>query len=128
MPTILIVEDEAHIIRILSLWLKRHGYDILEASNGEAALDVLDRESVDVIISDMNMPVMDGLTLVKTVRDERGMSIPFLLISARCDQEQLSERLKPYQVELYPKPFAPSRLVAEIDRMLHPTITENPST
>lgn len=118
MTKILLVEDEAHIIRIMSLWLNRHGYDILEAANGAEALSVLDRESVDVIISDLNMPVMDGFELVRVVRDERGLQIPYLLLSARCDQEKLAERLKPYNVHLYPKPFAPSRLVAEIQRLL----------
>ena len=118
MTKILLVEDEAHIIRIMSLWLNRHGYEILEATNGAEALSILDRESVDVIISDLNMPVMDGFELVRVVRDERGLQIPYLLLSARCDQEKLSDRLKTYKVHLYPKPFAPSRLVAEIQRLL----------
>jgi len=102
----------------MSLWLDRHGYTIFEAANGEEALAILDRESVDVIISDLNMPVMDGFELVRVVREERGLQIPYLLLSARCDQQKLAERLKPYDVNLYPKPFAPSRLVAEIKRLL----------
>ncbi|MGB2985271.1 MAG: response regulator [Phycisphaerae bacterium] len=118
MPKILIAEDEAHILRVMSMWLGRHGYDVLEAGNGAAALDVLEREDVDIIISDMNMPVMDGLELVKAVRDQRGIDVPFLLLTARCDQDKLSKWLEPYHVQLYPKPFVPSRLVADIGRLL----------
>lgn len=118
MPRILVVEDEAHIQRILSLWLQRHGYDILEAADGAAALEVLDRETVDLIISDMNMPGMNGFQLVQAARNERHLDVPIMLLTARCDQDQLAEKMEPYGVRLYPKPFVPSRLVADIDRLL----------
>ena len=118
MARILIVEDEAHIVRVMSMWLERHGHEILQAGNGLVALEVLEREDVDLIISDMNMPLLDGLGLVKTVRDERGLEVPILLVSARCDQVKLAEQLTPYNVRLYPKPFVPSRLVRDIERML----------
>lgn len=118
MPSILIAEDEAHILRILSMWLGRHGYDVLEASDGAAALKILDRRTVDLIISDMNMPIVDGLELIRAVREERGLDVPFLLLTARCDQDKLAGTMGPYSVHLYPKPFVPSRLVADIDRLL----------
>ena len=121
MPTILIAEDEAHILRVLAIWLNSHGYDVLEAQNGAAALEILDQRTVDMIISDMNMPVMDGLELVRTVRKDRGINVPFLLLTARCDQDQLAKRREAYDICLYPKPFVPSRLVADIDRLLSAT-------
>ena len=123
MPSILIAEDEAHILRILSMWLGRHGYDVLEASDGAGALKILDRQTVDLIISDMNMPIVDGLELIRTVREERGLDVPFLLLTARCDQNKLAETMEPYSVHLYPKPFVPSRLVADIDRLLDTAAT-----
>ena len=118
MPTVLIVEDEAHILRVMSMWLGRHGYEVLEAADGVAALELIDREPVDIIISDMNMPRLNGLELVKAVREERGLEVPFLLLTARCDQDALFRDLAPYHVHLYPKPFAPSRLAADIDRLI----------
>ena len=118
MAKILIVEDEAHIVRVMSMWLERHGHRIRQAANGVAVLDELGREPVDMIISDMNMPLLDGLGLVKAVREELRLDIPILLVSARCDQIKLAEQLKPYNVRLYPKPFVPSRLVGDIERML----------
>lgn len=118
MARILLAEDEAHIVRVLSLWLTRHGHDIVEACNGMAALEVLRKESVDLIISDMNMPLLDGLGLVRAVREELRLDVPIILLSARCDQSSLCERLTPYRVQTYPKPFVPSRLVADIEQML----------
>ncbi len=119
MARILIVEDEPHILRVTSMWLERHGHDVLEAHDGAAAFALLQRENVDLIISDMNMPVMDGLELARTVREELGLDVPILLLTARCDQDQLAKRLEPYHARLYPKPFVPSRLVADIDELLN---------
>jgi two-component system chemotaxis response regulator CheY len=118
MPRILIAEDEAHILRVMALWLGRHGHEIIETPNGAVALQRLTDESVDLIISDMNMPLVSGLELVRVMRDERGSDVPIMLLTARCDQEKLSAQLGPYRVHLYPKPFVPSRLVHDIDRLL----------
>ena len=118
MPTILVAEDEVHIRRIMTMWLARHGFDVLEAPNGAVALELLRSQHVDLIVSDMNMPEVNGLALIETVRRERGHDLPILLLSARCDQAQLAEQIRPYGVRLYPKPFVPSRLVANIDELL----------
>lgn len=118
MAAILIVEDETHICRVLSMWLQRHDHTTFEAGNGVDGLAILKRESIDLIISDMNMPRMDGLELARVVREELELTIPFLMLSARCDQTKLATRVAPFQIVLYPKPFVPSRLVANIERML----------
>lgn len=118
MARILIVEDEAHIARVLAMWLARHGHEVLEASNGVEALETLAVEEVDLVITDMNMPTLDGLGLIKAVREERGLTFPILLLTARCDQAELVTRLEPYDVGIIPKPFVPSRLVADIGDLL----------
>ena len=119
MAKILVVDDDAHIVRLMSIWVARHGHEVITARNGADALGVVEREDIDLIISDMNMPVLDGLGLVKTLHDEKGRDdIPFILLTARCDQEKLIEQMSSYQIHVYPKPFVPSRLVAEINRLL----------
>jgi len=92
------------------------------------ALDVLDRETVDLIISDMNMPILDGLGLVKAVRHQLGLKTPILLVTARCDQRSLAVELKPLQVKTCPKPFVPSRLVADIEKLLAEAAIEEATT
>lgn len=118
MAKILIADDDAHIVRVLSMWLGRQGHQVVTAKNGEDALAILDGESVDLIISDMNMPVVNGVGVVKAVRAKVGVTIPILVLTARCDQEPLSEQLSTYDVRVYPKPFLPSQLVVEISRLL----------
>ncbi len=123
MARILIVDDDAHIVRVLTMWLERHGHDSITACNGADALEVVERDKVDLIITDMNMPVLDGLGLAEALRDRGHAEIPLILLTARCDQEKLAEQMNAYRVCVYPKPFFPSKLVAEIDRLLGPVPT-----
>lgn len=119
---ILIAEDEPHILRVLAMWLRRHGYAIAEAVDGAAALEILDRDPVDLLISDLNMPRMDGLTLVRIIREDRGLTLPIFLLTARCDQERISRQTAQlHRVKLFPKPFVPSRVVMDIEAILGPS-------
>ncbi|MFQ5413962.1 MAG: response regulator [Phycisphaerae bacterium] len=118
MATILLAEDEPHIMRVMSLWLQRHGHVTIETANGLEALEALDRGAVDLMISDANMPGLDGESLIRAVREERALRIPIVMITARCDQSKVAEAMKAYGVHLLPKPFVPSRLVTQIDRLL----------
>ncbi len=122
MAYILLAEDEPHIIRIMHMWLERHGHDVNDAANGALALAFLRENPVDLLITDMNMPEMDGLQLVHAVRDELKMSMPIILLSARCDQTELLQQSAGLDVNLRAKPFTPSRLVDDISRLLenHP--------
>ncbi len=118
MAKILIVDDEAHIARVMRIWLERHGHDVSQASNGADAVEILKNESMHLVISDMNMPVLDGLGLTRRVRQELKCDVPIILVTARCDQAELKKELAPFDVKLYPKPFIPSRLVEDITDML----------
>jgi len=115
---ILVADDDAHIARVLAMWLGRHGHDVVTAPNGDAALAALGQAPVDLIISDMNMPVLDGIGLAEAVRAKIGPDIPMLVLSARCDQENLTQQLAAFNVGVYPKPFLLSQLVVEINRLL----------
>ncbi len=120
MARILIADDDAHTRAIIAIWLDRHGHDSITVHNGAEALEAIEREPVDLIIADLNMPILDGLELVKALSEKEGIRIPILILTARCDFEGLAEQLSSYQVCVYPKPFFPSKLVAEINRMLGP--------
>ena len=79
---ILVVEDDCELRTLFSRVLARHGYQTLEAGNGQEALDLLDNEYIDLIISDIMMPVMDGYELVHSLR-EVNITIPVLMITAK---------------------------------------------
>lgn len=118
MARILVADDDAYIVRVLVMWLTRHGHEVLSAPNGDAALSAIAQHRVDLIISDMNMPILDGIGLARTVREKIGPDIPMLVLTARCDQEKLTQELASFNVRVYPKPFLPSQLVVEINRLL----------
>ncbi len=79
---ILIVEDDRELRHLFQRVLTRNGYLVREVSNGKEALDALEQEYTDLIISDIMMPVMDGYELVRTLRDS-GSQIPILMITAK---------------------------------------------
>ena len=79
---ILVVEDDNELRGLFIRVLEKNGYEALEASDGQQALDVLDRQYIDLIISDIMMPVMDGYELVRSLR-EADISIPVLMITAK---------------------------------------------
>lgn len=118
MARILIAEDEAHILRLMSMWLKKNAHEVIETRNGAEALKAIDEAVPDLIVSDMNMPLVTGEELARAVRERKRLDTPILMLSSRCDQASLGQRMAAYDVRLYPKPFVPSQLVAEIDRLL----------
>lgn len=77
----LVVEDDIELRKLFCRVLTRNGYETLEAADGEDALDLLDRESVDIIISDIMMPRMNGYELAESLR-EAGFTLPILMITA----------------------------------------------
>jgi CheY-like chemotaxis protein len=121
---ILIADDDPHILRVMSIWLQRHGYRVTHARNGKEALDVIALGNIDLLISDMNMPQVDGIQLARQVREGFDRDIPILMLTARCDQQDLNEKLSAYDIRVFPKPFLPSQLVAEIDRLLQPALPD----
>ena len=82
MLKILIAEDDRELRQLFSYVLNRHGYTVVGVSNGQEALDALDKDFYDMIISDIMMPVMDGYELVRQLRDV-GNTTPVLMITAK---------------------------------------------
>ncbi|MGH8584232.1 MAG: response regulator transcription factor [Gammaproteobacteria bacterium] len=83
-PRVLIVEDDDGLRPLIRYALEQKGFRVACAENGAAALDVLGRESVDLLIVDLQMPVMDGLTLLRTLR-EQGRQYPVVVLSAAAE-------------------------------------------
>lgn len=118
MARILIADDDAHVARVMGLWLQRHGHAVVSVGNGAQALSVIEAGGVDLLLSDMNMPVMDGVVLAKTLREQGVSDLPIIMLTARCDQETLCKQMAEFHVTVYPKPFVPSRLVEDVNARL----------
>jgi two-component system chemotaxis response regulator CheY len=86
---ILIVDDDKTTRKLLGLYLKSKGFDVLHAENGLDGLEKLGSESVNMVISDLNMPYMDGIEFVKAVRaDAQQSHLPILMITTEQDTEE----------------------------------------
>ncbi|MBO5178171.1 MAG: response regulator transcription factor [Lachnospiraceae bacterium] len=81
---ILVVEDDNELNRLFCRTLERNGYEALAAADASEALEILDKESVDVIISDVMMPGMDGFEFVRQLREAQ-MTLPIMMITAKSD-------------------------------------------
>lgn len=117
-PTILIVEDNTDMRKYIASILSDR-YKILEAENGEKALQLLHSKSVDFIVSDLMMPVMDGMELSKQVKTDFSIShIPFLMLTAKSNVETQISSYKVGVDEFLAKPFDADLLLARIHNML----------
>ncbi len=123
MSSVLIVDDDAHIARVLSIWLGRHGYHVMCAGNGLEALEVMRDTPIDLLITDVNMPGMDGVGLVHAVRDEGGCDFPIFALTARCDRESLEKDLDSRGVRFFSKPFLPSELLEAVQEVLEASVS-----
>jgi len=115
--TVLIVEDEAMVRTVAERALERHGYTVLTAENGEAALEILAREGkVDLMISDVVMPTMDGPTTVRAAR-KMHPDLPILFISGYAE-EQLRKSIDIPNVAFLAKPFSVQQLAETVREVM----------
>src|SRR5579863_7504945 len=115
-PTLLIVDDDPDILRVVRFYLSKHRYRILAAENGKAALDLLHKDpTVELILSDVMMPEMSGLELLKAVRDDPFFAdIPVILISAEGETSKKVAGLNLGADDFITKPFNFDELTARV--------------
>jgi len=116
---ILVVDDEAHIRRVLELKLKKAGYQVIAAKNGQEGIDIIKEHQPDIVITDINMPIIDGKTLCEktnSLKKER----PFLtiIITARINPEERDWIRKMQDTQFYEKPFSPTKIADVIEQYL----------
>lgn len=110
---ILIVEDESGIRETIKIFLKKEGYKTFMAKDGIEALDILKMEEVDLIIADIMMPRLDGIALLKTLR-EKEVYTPFIFLSAKSENSDKVNGLDLGADDYITKPFEPSELIARV--------------
>ncbi len=115
--TVLVVDDEVKMQRVLEIMLNDMGLNVLRADHGEAALDIVMREQVDLIITDMRMPVMDGITLVRTLH-ERGILPPTIIITAHGTVESAVTAMRYGAVDYLMRPFEVETVELAVTRAL----------
>ena len=117
MARILVVDDEERIRFILGIMLTGKGHQVFEAENGRAALDLLEREAVDLVISDMRMGEMNGLDLLGAIR-ERDLGCPVVFVNSFATIVSAVEALRLGAADYLVKPFEEKDVVLAIERAL----------
>ncbi|HHY71737.1 MAG TPA: response regulator transcription factor [Bacillus bacterium] len=113
---VLIVDDEADMRQLVRMYLEKEGFHCVEAEDGEVALDLLKANSFDLLIIDVMMPKVDGLTLCMKVREDS--SVPIIFLTARGDEWDRVYGLKLGADDYVVKPFSPNELIARVDAVL----------
>ena len=115
----LIVDDFATMRRIIKNILRQIGFtNIVEADDGTTAWDVLNKDNIEFIISDWNMPQMSGIELLRKVRaSEEFGDLPFLMVTAEAQQENIIEAVQAKVSNYIVKPFTPDTLGQKIDKI-----------
>jgi len=112
--TILLAEDDENIRQDIALFLSYTDYEVMEASNGNEAYQLYQQHSIDLIITDIDMPYLDGLTLIERLRDV-DTALPIIVISGYGDQEKLLRAIKLNLVEYILKPIKRNALNQAIE-------------
>lgn len=117
MPTILVVDDDQKLLKMLQRTLMYENLTVLTASNGEEALPIIDNQAPALLILDWMMPKMDGLTLLRQLRAEKNKAL-VLMLTARDAIENRVDGLESGADDYLIKPFAPAELVARVHALL----------
>ena len=116
---VLVVDDFSTMRRIVKNILRQLGFtNIVEADDGSTAWDLLQRESVDFIVSDWNMPIMTGIDLLRKVRaSPEYATVPFLMVTAEAQQENIIEAAQAKVSNYIVKPFTAETMKQKIDKI-----------
>jgi two-component system alkaline phosphatase synthesis response regulator PhoP len=117
--TILVVDDEARIVRLVRDYLERAGYGVLAARDGETALQLARQEQPDLIVLDLMLPGVDGLDVCRRLRQESG--VPIIMLTARVEEADRVVGLELGADDYVTKPFSPRELVARVRATLRRT-------
>ena len=120
MPTrkesLLVVDDDARMLRMMQMILETEGFQVFMASNGEAALKVLLERNPDLVLLDIMMPVMDGYTLCIRIREFS--QIPIIMVTAKGNVEEIARGLNCGADDYVTKPFSSKVLIARVKAVL----------
>ena len=119
MTRILAVDDEPHILKLVSFSLSSRGYDVIEATDGLSAIEVAEREQPDLILMDVMMPLMNGYDACRKIKENPSTRhIPVVMLSAKSQVSEQSEGIQAGAVTYVTKPFTPKELVSQVAGVL----------
>lgn len=116
---VLIIDDSRSMRQMLSFTLKEAGFELIEAENGQEALDKLKGQRLGIIVTDLNMPVMDGISFIKKARaTPEARFVPILILTTESQQEKKLEGKAAGATGWIVKPFEPQKLLQTIQKVM----------
>ncbi|MBS3678987.1 response regulator transcription factor [Ornithinibacillus massiliensis] len=116
MNTILVVDDDAHIRKLIRLYLENSSYGVVEAEDGEEAINLLGKHKIDLAIVDVMMPKVDGYELTEDIRSY--LDIPILMVTAKGESQDKVKGFRAGTDDYLVKPFDPVELILRIEALL----------
>ena len=115
----LVVDDSTSIRQMVAFTLKEAGFDVLEGENGQNALDNVSGQSVNLVVTDLNMPVMDGLTLIRQLRAKPEFKFtPILMLTTESQDSKKQEGKAARATGWIVKPFDPEKLLQVVNKVV----------
>ena len=114
---VLVVDDEPNIREVVELYLRRDGFDVEIAADGEAALVAIERKIPDLVVLDLMMPTVDGLEVTRALR-QSDFDIPIIMLTAKSEESDRILGLELGADDYVTKPFSPKELVARVKAVL----------
>jgi DNA-binding response OmpR family regulator len=126
---ILVVDDDAKIVRLVRTYLERDGFAVVTAADGPAALDAIERHRPALVVLDLMLPELDGRAVIRAVRgDDEAAATPILIVSARGSTLDRIAGLEDGADDYLPKPFSPAELVLRVKSILRRSATATTAT
>ena len=116
MYNILVCDDDKEIVNAIEIYLSKEGYKIFKAYNGKEALDIMEKEEIHLVILDIMMPKMDGMTTASKIREPK--TVPIIMLSAKSEDYDKVAGLNNGADDYVTKPFNPVELIARVNSQI----------
>ncbi len=126
MATILIIEDETELVKVLKAYLEKANFSVLTANRGDSGFSLWERERPDLVILDLNLPGMDGLDVAREIR--RKENTPIIMVTARVEETDRLIGLELGADDYVTKPYSPREVVARVRAVLRRAGTDTGTT
>ena len=125
--TILVADDESHILHVVSLKLRNAGFNVITARDGQEALEMAQQNHPDLLITDYHMPQLSGLELCQRLKqDAQTRDIPAIMLTARGYHLEQRDTEESGILRMLSKPFSPRHLLTTVNEVLSSTSSVNP--
>lgn len=119
---IIIIDDASSVRMSVAFALQESGYEVVEAENGEDALSKLKAANVDLMICDVNMPKMDGITFLRTIKNDKAYAsfkfTPIIMLTTEAGEDKKQEGKKAGAKAWLVKPFKPDKLIESVKKLI----------